>query len=314
MARRRNPVLQWMLAQASIALLKLLGFLPLNVSRGFARMLTPVLYRVPRLRNVALANLALAYGDTLSLVERKRIFRQVCDNMAVFAAELAHVRDLKGELLGRAVTVEGAEHLEPRCGRIFVGAHLGNWEWLAPVMANRGFKVAEVVRPLNNPGLDAYVQRIRGEGKILTIPKQHAGHEILRRLKEGYLVGILIDQSPRENGVPVRFFGQSCWATIGAAMAATRGLAPLHAVAMIRDADGHYIIKFSPEIPMRRTGNHLQDLLENTQRCQDVIEGLIREHPEQWLWVHRRWKPRPRLEQEWKQRLAEYKPADSSVD
>jgi KDO2-lipid IV(A) lauroyltransferase len=87
-------------------------------------------------------------------------------------------------------------------------------------------------------------------------------------------------------------------------MAALRTQAPVHAAFMTRRPDGRYTIEFSAEIPMTRSGSLLRDLVENTQRCQDAIETFVRRNPGQWLWLHRRWRPRPRLEQEWNARLA----------
>jgi len=116
-------------------------------------------------------------------------------------------------------------------------------------------------------------------------------------------VGILVDQSPTNSGVPAQFFGQPCWATIGPVIFALRNHAPVHAATMARGADGRYTIEFTSEIPMANTGNLRDDLVENVQRCQDAVEAAIRKNPGQWLWLHRRWKARPRLEEEWKQRM-----------
>jgi len=91
-------------------------------------------------------------------------------------------------------------------------------------------------------------------------------------------------------------------------MVATRAKVPINVVTMVRDRSGHYTLTISPRIELTRSGNWRQDLVDITQRCQDYIEAEVRKHPEQWLWLHRRWKPRPRLEAEWRARAEKDKP------
>jgi KDO2-lipid IV(A) lauroyltransferase len=307
MARSRYRLRRRVIAAITILLAKLLGALPLSWARGVARGAARIIYCVvPRVRKTGMANLKLVFGDELTDSDRKRILREAVENMVIVAAEFPRIPQLKGDFLRDQVTVRGLEHL-PADGTCFaISAHLGNWEWMAPAMAELGRKSAEVVRPLDDPLLDAYVDRTRRGDKVCTIPKDQAGRDIIERLKEGYMVGILVDQSPSSNGVPIRFFNQPSWATIGPVILALRSHAPVHAVSMVRGPDGRYTIEFTPEIPMVQTGNMRDDLIENVQRCQDAIEALIRQHPGQWLWLHRRWKPRPHLEEEWNERMARH--------
>lgn len=303
MATRRNLLVRKMVGSLGRLLVKGIARIPIGWAPHVARVVAPLMYYlIPRVRRVGLANLNLVYGNTLTAREKRRILKKVCENVATVAAEFCHIPDLCGPPLDQRVTVLGGEHIDPDRGAIVIGAHLGNWEWMAPVMAIRGHKAAAIVRPLDDPRLNEFVDRMRRSGRIETIPKQHAAHAILDRLKEGYLVGILVDQNPRRNAVPIRFLGQPCWGTIGPVVLASRAGAPIHAASMIRTADGAYVLEFTPEIPMVWTGDFLKDLVENTQRCQNVIEDLIRHTPEQWLWLHRRWRPRPNLEQQWNAR------------
>jgi len=137
---------------------------------------------------------------------------------------------------------------------------------------------------------------------VVTIPKEGGGRDVIRLLREGYLVGVLIDQQPRDSAVPVTFFGQPCWGTIAPVMAAIRARVPVYPIGMARNADGRYTLRFYPALDMTRSSDLRQDLVTNSQRCQDAIEHIIRTHPEQWLWLHRRWKPRERLASEWEAR------------
>ncbi|HIJ66075.1 MAG TPA: lysophospholipid acyltransferase family protein, partial [Candidatus Hydrogenedentes bacterium] len=104
------------------------------------------------------------------------------------------------------------------------------------------------------------------------------------------------------NGVPAMFFGQPCWCTAGPLLAALRARAPIHVLAMSRDSTGRYALEIFPEISMARSGDLRTDLINNSQRCQDAIEALVRRYPGQWLWLHRRWKARPELERRWRER------------
>jgi KDO2-lipid IV(A) lauroyltransferase len=289
----------------SIGIAEFFGLLPLPASRALARFIARAVYHVfPAIRKSCLNNLKLAYGDELTDADRNRILIEMMESIATVAAEFTRTKKLRGDFLNAHVTIEGKEHLTKDKGTIIIGAHMGNWEWLAPSMGALDWKTAEIIRALDDPKFDRYVEDIRRCNGTDLIPKHNASKQVLRRLKEGYLVGILADQSQRHNAVPSTFFGQPCWTTIGPVMLAKRAGAPIHSVAMLRKPDGEYILKFSPEIPMIDTGDHLGDLVENTQRCQDALEKLVREYPGQWLWFHKRWKKRPDLEKEWEARLA----------
>lgn len=301
---RRNRFLQRLQALPLLAFGRLTRLLPLPVSRTLAVLLGRIAYHViPRIRKVGLANLDLAYGDTLSRKEKFRILRGAVRNLALVAAEFPRMPSLARRRYEGYVTIKGEEHLPAKGGVLFIGGHLGNWEWMASVWASHGHPMAEVVRPFDEPTLSTAIDGIRRTGMIHTIPKDNAAAEVLSVIKEGWSVGILIDQSPRQNGVPVTFFGEPCWATIAPVMMAVRGKVPVHPVSMFRDARGRYTLQFYPALEMTRTGNLRQDIMENTQRCQTFLEHLVRAHPEQWLWLHRRWKHRERLQREWEAKV-----------
>lgn len=305
--KRRNPLSSALIAYSSLGFARLMGCLPLAWARCSARGLARIAYyAVPRIRRVGLSNLSLAYGDALTRAERTRILKRAVENVAVVAAEFPRITSLKGPFLDAHVTVKGLDSLPCEGGAIIIGAHLGNWEWMATVLAQKGFKVAEVVRPLDDPRMNRYIDAVRCSGGVRTIPKDNAGQEILSLLGENYLVGILIDQSPRDSAVPARFFGRDCWATAGAAALALRARVPLIPVSMTRrpkSEGGGYTLELYPAVSIDLNAKGREGLIKNTQRCQDAIERVVRACPEQWLWLHRRWKPRPRLEEEWRRYL-----------
>lgn len=305
MAASRQSRVRALAARVSVAFGRFTLRVPLPVARALAVVLGHLAYyAVPRIRKVGLANLDLAYGDTLSPEEKRRILKACVRSVALTAAEFARMPGLYPDGFAHYVNIVGEEHL-PESGFLCIGGHFGNWEWMAPSMSGLKRPIAEVVRPLDDPRLDAFVNETRTRSGTATIPKEDAGREIMQRLKEGQGVGVLIDQSPRRNGVPVAFFGARCWATIAPAMIAARSKVPIHPAAMVREQDGRYTLHIYPAVEMAKSGNLRRDLLENTQRCQDALERIVREYPEQWMWFHRRWKHREFLEEEWRKKFGE---------
>jgi Kdo2-lipid IVA lauroyltransferase/acyltransferase len=169
-------------------------------------------------------------------------------------------------------------------------AHLGNWELSAFTHALMTAPMHIVVRPLDNPRLDAWVERRRALSGNHIIHKKEAAREILRALASGDAVGILIDQNTTpEEGVFIDFFGRkACAGTAFVKFAHHTGAAVVPGYALWCENEKRYILRFDPEIPMSN-----DDVQADTQRVHSELEAVIREHPDQWLWVHRRWKTRP---------------------
>jgi KDO2-lipid IV(A) lauroyltransferase len=160
------------------------------------------------------------------------------------------------------------------------------------------------VRGFDDPRMDRAVDAVRQSELVRTLDKNAATGPMIGKLREGWVAGVLADQNPRENGAPVRFFGAPTWGTIGPALIARRARVPIYPVSMVRDGAGVYTLVFYPPLELQSTGDLLADLTENTQRCQDAIEAMVRACPGQWLWFHRRWRSRERLAREWAARLA----------
>ena len=259
------------------------------LSRFYVRLLDRAL---PRLRRVALRNLELAMPSALP-GERLRIvdgnFRSIARLLVAFARFPRMHRDN----ISRWIRYEGYEHFEEakRRGRgvLFATAHLGNWELSAFAHALMAEPMHVVVRPLDNPSIDALVTRRRGLSGNQVIEKKDFARGILKALGANQAVGILIDQNTSlDQGVFVDFFGiPACAGTSFAKLAARTGAAVIPGYALWSDRERRYILRFDPPIPM--TGDAARD----TQALQSHLEKVIREYPEQWLWIHRRWKTRP---------------------
>jgi KDO2-lipid IV(A) lauroyltransferase len=305
MARGGKAVVRRVSALLSVALLKSMALLPLGTARGLARASSLFAYlAVPRLRRVTLDNLDLAYGDSVSESEKRRIARGAVENLFVTAMEFPFLARLTRENVKQYVAIRGWENIDFSRGVLFISAHMANWEWMIPAMAHRGGgKVSVVIRELDDPLLNTHVDRLRRVCGMEPIAKHGAGDEVIQKLRDGWVVGVMIDQSPRDNAVPTTFFGKPCWSTIAPVMAAVRAKTPVHFAAVRREQDGTYTLELQPAMDFVRTGNLREDIVVNTQRCQDVLEAAVRAHPEQWLWMHRRWKTRPKMQKEWETRL-----------
>lgn len=224
--------------------------------------------------------------------------RGVYRHFARTALDLAWLPNRSREELLALVDAAGLEHAEAasRAGRgcIYVGAHFGNWEVHAIAHGFRGYPVSVLARPLDNPRLDHRLNALRQMSGNVVLYKQRALPEILRALRSGRGVAILVDQNVQEgDGIFVDFFGRpAATTTVAAALAVKTGcpLVPVRAVAL---PDGRYRAICDPPIEWTPSGDRTRDIARLTQRMTTIIEGWIREQPEQWLWMHRRWKTQP---------------------
>ncbi len=174
-------------------------------------------------------------------------------------------------------------------------AHFGNWEWMAatfPLLV--GVPCHVVMRPLDNKFLDKLVDSLRTWTGNKTIPKRKAMARMLRLLQNGEIIGVLLDQNVDwHEGVFVNFFGELACTNLGLASLALRTGTPVLPAFNIREKNGRYRVIIEPEISLISTGDKNLDILQNTQVFNQIIEKYIRAYPDQWLWLHRRWKTRP---------------------
>ena len=251
-------------------------------------------------RRVALENLRLAFPEK-SAAEQRRILRVSCRNLGRVGAEFCHLPSLNATALRSVITIGDAELaaaeriFRSRRGAVIVTGHFGNWELLAYGCALLGYPVTLVHRPMHNARVDAFIAALRARPGTRAIPKKWAAKEAIRTLKRGGTVVIPSDQNQtRSFGVFVQFFGKAACTSPGAARLAMLTGAPVYPVFLVRDGEtGHHHVEFLPEIAMVDTGDREADIVTNTQRCSDAVEAIIRRHPEQWIWFHKRWNTRP---------------------
>jgi Kdo2-lipid IVA lauroyltransferase/acyltransferase len=260
-----------------------------RLARGYTRLLDMAL---PRLRRVAMFNLRMALPD-LSGEEHARITDGVFRSIARLLVAFARFPRLHRGNIHAWIRYEGYEHFENalRRGRgvLFATAHLGNWELSAFAHGLLSAPMHIVVRPLDNPLIDALVARRRAGSGNQLIDKKEFARPILKALSQNQAVGILVDQNASlDDGVFVSFFGVPACAHTGfAKLAAHSGAAVIPGFALWSESENRYILRFYP--PLEITGQADQD----TAVIQQHLEAVIRAYPGQWLWIHRRWKTRP---------------------
>lgn len=285
----------------TLALLKalacILGHLPRALAASLGKTLGSVAYRLDRKRTaIALDNIKRAFPD-MPGEEAGRIAGRVFENLAVMIFEFMRIPWLDMKTMSRFIEFEGREHFEralkKKKGVIILAAHFGNWEMMAAALGTFLHPLDIVARDLDNPAVNEFVSWVRRRAGNRIISKNRAMRKLLKSLSQNGVVGILLDQNVAlAEGVFVDFFGIPACTNKGPAMLAAASGAAVVPVFNVREGN-RYRIKILEEVEMADTGDRELDAVTNTQRCTKVIEEMIRKYPEQWFWVHRRWKTRP---------------------
>jgi len=200
------------------------------------------------------------------------------------------------------IRIDGLERLRTvmdRHGRaLLLTAHLGNWELLAAASRLTPYRLSVVVRPLDAPWLDGLASRLRDKMGVELIDKRAALRPVLRALTGGDMVGILLDQNTaRGESVFVPFFGRPASTSKGIALLALRTETPIVPTFIRREAAGTHVVTIRPPLAVAAGMAPGAAVAALTARCTEAIEEAIRETPEQWLWIHERWRTGPALEQ-----------------
>jgi len=291
--KRRRDDLLYVLALFAVWLFR---FLPLSFGIWIGGMLGGFAYFIlPRERNRALEHLAIAFPSEMSLPERRRVARRCFQNLGKNAVELVNFPRLKRDL-DRMITVEGRAFLDETLARgnglIWITGHLGNWELMACYMAHKGYPFRVVAREVYEKRLNRLLLRFRKEAAVRVILRDSpsSGRQMLRALKDGEVIGMLIDQDAQVKGVMADFFGRKANTPAGAAILARRRSIPVLAGFIHRVSDRRHRIVIHPPMEIIETEDTDRDIVANTERFNRVLEQHIREDPEGWVWMHRRWK------------------------
>jgi len=279
--------------------LKIMGILPRPFSRAFAIAIAQLVYLLHfRLRQVGMRNLSMVFPEKAE-AERKRILRGVFTSLGRQLAELCQFPRYRLENIDQVVVYDGLENYERAYARgkgvLFLTGHFGGWELSAFAHSIHGHWVNVVMRPMDHPYLDRLLQRYRTLHGNKVVPKDDFVRGLLAAMKAGETVGILMDTNMTPpQGVFVDFFGiPACTASGLARIAMRTDAAVVPGFTIWDESLGKYRLRFDPAVELVRTGNLESDIVANTQKFTKVIEEYVRKYPEQWLWVHRRWKTRP---------------------
>ncbi len=252
-------------------------------------------------RSIARRNLELAFAN-LQPEQRSAILRETYRNFGRMAAEWVHFAELDRSNIEGYVTYAGREHWDDAIRRsggrgiLVLTGHFGNFELLSVAHSLYGNRIAIVQRPNRNPVLDHAVAARRRRFGNLTVPRKGAGREVMRLLRDNWMVAIPLDLDTR-HGAFVDFFGTLAATNPALARIAMATGAPVLPAFMVRQGvTSRHQITILPVIDVRISGNRSDRINENTQVFTSAIESMIRRYPDHWNWIHRRWKTRPRDE------------------
>ena len=293
---------EWLAYAVVWGVLKFTGALPRPLARAMGAGIARMLYAMtPKLRKIAEFNLQLAFPEWAD-AQRAATLRGMVRSLGWMAAEFARMPRYTRENIEEVIVLDGNENFldGQRRGKgvLFLTAHMGAWELSSYAHALYGYPLHYMARPLDNARLDALVNRYRGLSGNKPIFKNESARAMLKILRETGTVGILADQNTLpEEGAFVDFFGTPACTTTGIARVALHtGAAVVPGYAVWDESSQKYRLRFEPPMELVRTGDAERDILENTQRFAKVTEEIIRKYPEQWVWVHARWKTRPKGE------------------
>jgi KDO2-lipid IV(A) lauroyltransferase len=279
-------------------LLKLLGLIPRKTAFKLGNLIGQILFLADRKhRKIAIENLTRSFGHEKSSYEIKTLARSVFKNLGQIVFEIAWSLRLERKDFQKHFNIQGLSNYSNAYkkgkGVLLLTAHMGNWELLSIIMAMAGYPVSVLYRPLDFFLLDRLFAMIRGRFGAELIPSAQSMRKILRSLKYSKVVGILIDQNVDwPEGVFVDFFGHRACTNKGMALLARRTVSPVIPVFLVREKSG-FRAEFGSEIPLIKTEDIRKDIEENTQQYNRIVEDFVRQYPDQWFWVHQRWKTKP---------------------
>lgn len=269
--------------------------IPLKIGLSVASALgTLAFYALPRYRNLTIDNLKSAFGNEKSETELKAIAKGVFRNLGKNAVELVNLPKFNKPVMDRYVGFRNRERLDDAYakgkGVIVLTAHFGSWELMAAALRENNCPGVTIGRRIYFKKYDEFLNRLRKSRDVEVIYRDESPRKMLKTLRQNWIVGIVADQDVDSvDGVFVNFFGLPAYTPSGPVALARASGAVLLPVFIIREGYGH-ILAIDEPVELRDTGDKEKDLIYNTQKWSNVVESYVRRYPEQWVWMHRRWK------------------------
>jgi Kdo2-lipid IVA lauroyltransferase/acyltransferase len=294
-----NAVLETFIYRAISAIFSALGFIPRPTAIRLASVIGHIWFLVDRRhRIVTIENLTHVYAHEISSREIRSLAIRIFQNLTMILFEIGWSLRVTKKDFYKFFRIVGFENLRSAYGKgkgvLALTAHIGNWELLMLSAGFLGVPMSAIYRPFDFKPLDRFFADLRKRYGAKLYPKSRAMRKILRSMRDRELVGFLMDQNTNvQSGVFVDFFGKPACTHKGMALIALGTEAPVISAFLVRE-DAGFRVEFGPEIPLIRTGDKDKDIIENTKQYNRVIESIILRYPEQWFWVHRRWKTKPK--------------------
>jgi KDO2-lipid IV(A) lauroyltransferase len=274
----------------------LINLLPENVALWVGRQMGNAAYYLDwDHRNVAFQNLRIAFGQEKSEEERRSIAKRNFQHMGMMVIEFFRILRMDTETYKRKVSVEGLEEalklLEKKKGGLLLIGHFGNWELMGIMSKVIQIPILAIAKPIKqNEKLYRFILGIRDKAGLKIISPEYAIQKVFHALSKNWLVAVLIDQrAKRSRAVWVDFFGKKAPTMPGLAVMAIRSGAPVVPAFMIRNGFEKHRLVVKKPVELVLTGDMNKDVEINMQRFTRVLESMIREYPDQWVWIHRRW-------------------------
>ena len=279
----------------------LINLLPEGFSLRAGRQLGRLMFFVDRgHRKVALENLHLAFGKEKSGEELMSIARKTFENLGMMAVEFFRIPRMDVETFKKKVKIEGLEEalklFEKGKGMLLLLSHFGNWEMMGIMSKLIGDSIMVIAKPMKkNQQVDQYINRIRHSTGLEVVSSIKSSRTVMKALARNRVVGSLIDQrAKRSEGIWADFFGKEAPTTPALAVLAMKTEAPVVPVFMVRNGVKQHRLVIQEPLQLVHTGDIKKDVEANTRLFNHTLESMVRQYPDQWFWVHRRWERKKR--------------------
>ncbi len=269
-----------------------------TIGETFGRIAHQVAWLIGRNR-IGMTNLRLVFGHEQYKGQFRRILKEMWINFGRNAIEFARFPRYTKDNISDYITWENQHYLEEvhkrGNGIIIATAHFGNWDLLALACTMSGFRVHLITKYMRSKVITDFWMKWRALGGVHPIFKKEASREIVRLLRQNQLVGLVLDQDtkPKEGGIFVEFFGVKASTLSAPAVLSEKRDTPVVPALLVRESRYKHRAFVGEPIEFEDVGTQEENLVHNTRRYLAVLERYVRKYPEQWLWIHRRWRRRP---------------------